>query len=145
MTLAIDPGEVSGWALFSDQTLVHCGVHSRRTLPVKLDIDRAIIERPLYRPHERVNPNDLITLALNAGEHAGRLQAHGVFEISYVEPHVWKGGSIPKDISHARIFAKLEHAEKQIICAAGLMMAKGKQHNMLDAVGIGLFMVGRKA
>lgn len=53
-------------------------------------------------------------------------------------PREWKG-STPKDIHHKRVLAKLSTRE-----ASGIpVMAKSLLHNCLDAVGLGLFHLGR--
>lgn len=99
-----------------------------------------MIERPIIKPYGRQTerPKDIITLALRAGEAAGRLMIYGT-KIDYVEPHVWKGGPIKKTISHARIRRKLSSAENLIADRYAL------KHDAMDAIGIGLFAVGRKA
>lgn len=137
MLIAIDPGANAGWALFNGRELVICGCG---TPPIHSDIKRAMIERPIIKPfgRQKERPKDIITLALRAGEAAGRLMTVGV-QIEYVEPHVWKGGSIPKKISHARIRRKLTSQENLVIDRYA------RTHDAMDAVGIGLFAIGRRA
>lgn len=52
-------------------------------------------------------------------------------------PHGWKG-NIKKEIMTNRILASLTDAERGVIVSAG-----SKDHNTVDAVGIGLWQLGR--
>lgn len=140
--LAIDPGRCTGWALFDGRTLIGCGLDPS---PAAFEsIDRVVIEYPIYRSHERVSPNDLIKLALNAGEWGGLARASRV-KPEYVLPHVWKGGSIPKEISHERIKRKCNSTEWTLVKDSCVDFSKSTIHNVIDAVGIGLWAIGRKA
>lgn len=85
-----------------------------------------------------------MTLALCAGEWGGRYKDLGC-DVTYVEPDRWKGGAIPKDKHQPRIWKKLEAREKVILDAVCNGMADGDRHNVVDAVGIGLYAVGRQA
>jgi hypothetical protein len=142
MLLAIDPGQATGWALLNfEGRLLHCGLNTPPdALPAA---SRVVVERPRIYPGGRTkNPNDVLSVALNAGEWAGRYQARG-FATEYVEPSKWKGGSVPKEISHPRIFAKLLPSEQLVLSDAGKGIAPSKRHNIIDAVGIGLWAAGR--
>jgi hypothetical protein len=134
--LAIDPGARSGFAVFEGTTLVWCGISHPGVL-----VGEYVIEKPEYRKHERVDPNDLITLAIRVGEWRGRAIGEGA-DVRLVTPMQWKG-AVPKSIHHPRILASLEATERTILhdvkCAATSM------HNVIDAIGIGLFAVGRRA
>lgn len=80
-------------------------------------------------PKQKGDPNDLIDLALVVG----RLYPDVLYK-----PREWKG-QVPKDAMVKRIESKLTQEEKGRIekCSASL------RHNVLDAVGIGLFHLGR--
>jgi hypothetical protein len=93
---------------------------------------------------QRARPADVIKLATRAGEAAGQYARPYGVEPEYVEPHAWKG-SVDKNTHHARIWAKLKPDEQAIVSAAARGIAPSKRHNILDAVGIGLFAVGRRA
>lgn len=93
---------------------------------------------------QEVPPNDLITLAVRAGEVGGAFRALGAV-VDYVLPRTWKNGPIPKDVMHKRILRRLDDAERALIDVAGRGMAPSKRHNMLDAVGIGLWGLRRLA
>lgn len=145
MLLAIDPGTVTGWAVFGKEgRLVGCGLGDPRSERSYFfgsnTVARVVIEHPKIYPGGRTkNPDDIAKLAGKAGEWHGRFEANGP---EYVYPHQWKG-STPKEIQHARDWAKLSEAERAVVDAAGRGIAPSKRHNMLDAVGIGLFAVGR--
>jgi hypothetical protein len=156
MLLAIDPGLDTGWALFSTAgQLVACGLGDPRLSDRHrvADLRTVVIERPFVYPRGQTkNPNDVLSLAVNAGEWGGLYRQWA--DVKYVLPFQWKG-SVPKKISHARISAKLSDAEKAVVdtamargrsCASkalGRPIARSLQHNVLDAVGLGLFTVSR--
>lgn len=86
------------------------------------------------------DPNDLIELAGVVGRVAGELRATS--ERSFL-PREWKG-TLDGDVMVERIKARLgelphEHLRVQ------LPRAQDKHHNVWDAVGIGLHVVGRLA
>ena len=146
MILAIDPGVDSGWAILDTPTraLQGCGLGSPN--PTGRSFDRIIIECPKLRPWGEKNPNAILTLARNAGQWGGRLEHLGPVE--FILPNDWKG-SVKKEISHSRLWAKLSSEEKDVVDAAFKAhpgrngMAPSKRHNVLDAIGIALWGVGR--
>jgi hypothetical protein len=109
-------------------------------------ITRVVIERPMIYPggRQKARPADIIALAVRAGEWGGKVAAFTGSVPEYVEPARWKG-QVPKDIHHARILAKLSPEEQAVLTSAGNGVAPSKRHNIVDAVGIGLFAVGRRA
>jgi hypothetical protein len=139
--LGVDPGADQGWALFDlDGRLIACGLGD---VP-RGDVFGAVIERPVIYPRgkQKARPRDVITLAIRAGETGGKLRAAGV-EVEYVEPRTWKRGALRKSVSDSRIRAKLSAEEKKVLLAGCKGLCKTKAHNVVDAVGIGLFGVGR--
>ena len=149
MLLAIDPGADAGWARFNSTTLQACGLAGTPAVAVCADdakIERVIIEKPMIYPggRQQARPADVIKLAVRAGEWGGRATALWAVVPEYVEPFRWKG-SIPKDIHHARIWARLTPVEQAVVSEAARGMAPSKRHNVMDAVGLGLYAIGRKA
>lgn len=142
--LAVDPGADTGWAIFDDDTLKVCGMGVGGCM--RNGITRAVIEKPMIYPggRQQARPADVIKLAVRAGEWGGRCESWFGIQAEYVEPFRWKGG-IPKDIHHARIWAVLKPTEQAIVADAAKGIAPSKRHNLMDAVGIGLYAVGRKA
>ena len=141
MLLAIDPGADAGWALLGDDKLLAAGLNegALREAPT-----RAVIERPMIYPggRQKARPADVIKLAVRAGEWGGRISERFGIEPEYVEPHTWKG-TVPKEIHQARIWAKLDASERTVLDKAGSGIAPSKRHNIVDAVGLALYSVGR--
>jgi hypothetical protein len=92
-----------------------------------------VIEKPqLYHSQRRdVDPRDIIDLARTVG--ACHILAPEVIEFS---PTAWKG-QVPKPIHNARVLAKLSTSELAVLGQGA------KNHNVVDATGIGLFYLGR--
>lgn len=145
MLLAIDPGCDTGWALFdSARRLTACGLGDPRpVVAIYGNPDRVLIESPFLRPRGEKNPNAILKLARNAGEWGGRFG-----DVEYLTPNDWKG-CLRKETSHARLWTKLDDKEKSVVDRAFKThpgrdgMAASKRHNVLDAIGIGLFGVHR--
>lgn len=150
--LAIDPGADTGWALFdSARRLQGCGLGTPAPTGTLLEV---IIECEQLRGRGEKNPNSILLMARNAGEWFGRFDGLA----RYIRVADWKG-STPKDINHRRTFACLDPSEIKalVIGCSGLSprsapidqaIRKGltkadKRGNVLDAIGIGLFGVGR--
>ncbi len=156
MLLAIDPGENTGWALFdSARRLFACGLGTPDPVPMG-SLDDVVIECEQLRGRSEKNPNSILLMARNAGEWFGRYA--DIAPVRYIRVVDWKG-STPKDIDHRRTFAKLSPSElKQLLIGCkdlsprsaaidaairvGLTKAD-KRGNVLDAIGIGLWGVGR--
>jgi len=84
----------------------------------------------------KTNPNDLLDLAMCSGAFYGALCVEMRSNLTLVEPAEWKA-QVPKDITRRRIEGFLTDAEKAVIKKGGEM------HNVYDAIGIGLFALGR--
>lgn len=150
--LAIDPGAKAGHALFRHGALTYAGLGFPADADIPADAT-VVVERPCIYPgrRQKARPRDIITLALTAGQIAGVLMARGL-EVRYVEPAEWKGGAIGKEVSHARIKRRLTEDEHAVLEAAiatggyrGKRMAPTRQLDLLDAIGIGLWAIGRQA
>lgn len=146
--IGIDPGAVTGWSSFWEAELISAGTIKRgklEELPVPEMLPGVIvIEKPVVYPTGlgKGDPNELIDLALWAGEIAGwlRARAPGV-DIVFVAPRRWKG-TVPKHISNERTLDALEGSER--LKLPRRPRAKDFDHNMLDAVGIGLWQLERE-
>lgn len=148
--IAIDPGACNGYAIFYSGALVFAGVFKGEDieeLPRQafmqfsggFALDLVVIEKPVIYPLDtKGDPNQLITLAIRAGEIAGRFR-YANREVEWVKPRTWKG-TAPKDITNRRTLAKLTDEEKECLPR----LPKTKAHNMLDAIGIGLWYLEKK-
>lgn len=142
MLLAIDPGEDLGWALFSRIALLNCGIEDceRLAFPIgRLVIERLVIECPyIYPKAGKANPNDMITLARKVGRIEERFDHVPIKQVVF--PRTWKG-TVPKEIHNRRVIAKLDAREVETLHA--VKCTEKKLHNVIDAVGLGLWALGR--
>ncbi len=141
--LAIDPGASTGWAWFRRGELISCGRVNPECycdLTVYASdraIDTVLIECPRAYPRGKVDPNDLIRLARRVG------QLEAIFpgaEIVY--PHTWKG-TLSKVQCHARWLGKLSPAEVGALAGGLLGVPKSAQHDVQDAVCLGMWRIGQ--
>ena len=155
--LSIDPGfRYFGFAVFTDSTLVHAGLSEtkqdqdpweawRGQPPSFLNIAyllddyewverKAIIEIPKIH-RDTPNTEAITKLSAACGAYTAILQAAG-FDVEWVEPRTWKG-TTPKAVMFKRIIAKLSDEEYTSI-------SKPKDHNVVDAIGIGLWKTKRR-
>lgn len=96
-----------------------------------------LIERQRVYPGPRgkkTDPNDLVDLSGVVGAIAYAAFAAAIPEVLGVFPAEWKG-QVPKEVMNARVLARLAEAEKECL--------HSKDHNTLDAVGIGLYYTKR--
>lgn len=153
MLLAIDPGVHTGWCVLNTSLnppeIQACGLGLKDLHPILAQIYHmvagAVIEVPQVYPRSPVPPNDLITLAVTAGRIMGVLEDKYGFTFKEVWPKQWKG-SVPKSIHNRRILASLSEANKYHLnrCLKGFKVAKSNENNVIDAVGLSLWYVGRR-
>ena len=128
-----DPGScpVQGWAELPLRLI------NRLQRPASLD--RIVGERQVVYPGAKgmkTNANDLLDLAMCSGAFYGALCVEMRANLTLVEPAEWKA-QVPKDITRERIENLLMGKELNVIKKGGEM------HNVYDAIGIGLFALGR--
>ncbi len=108
--------------------------------PFDLDEYRAVVELPRIYPGSRSGrPNDLVDLAAAAGI------IGAVFgPVEFVHPRTWKG-TVPKEVMTRRILTRLTDEEHKVHdrYEAARPRAKKPDHNVLDAIGVGLWKRGR--
>jgi hypothetical protein len=106
------------------------------------------VESPVIYPHGKkqregqIPDNDVVKLARLAGELAGRYRA-SVDLREYVLPRTWKG-TVPKSITERRVLEVLDARETQLLYSTKSARARSLDSNVVDAVGIGLWRLGRK-
>ena len=147
--LSIDPGTKDmGWALWTDEKLTDCGIARAKdwitTVRMLPDVnpERLYIEdQQIYRS-SNINAHSLIAVARVVGAVVMRFSDSPTLrEVHIIKPREWKG-QVPKDICNKRTIARLSDAERTILTKKSYR--KTILHNLLDAVGIGLWALGRK-
>jgi hypothetical protein len=100
--------------------------------------ERVIAEIPVvyFRNKQKVDANDLVHLA---GVSYAALALFGGCGTG-VTPQQWKG-TLAKEIFAKRILSRLSAYEMSVL--DDLKMAESKKHNVIDAIGLGLWGLGR--
>jgi hypothetical protein len=139
MFLAIDPGEHPGYAVLSDKLeLVWCGIQAPGSPNITCFRPSVVLcERPTVYPKMKVDPANIITLAITAGKLVQPWLEAGAKE-AWVEPRTWKG-NIPKDIHHASIFSKLSTLEQDVVSRCLKGVAPTWREDAMDAVGLAMY------
>jgi ribosomal protein L37E len=124
--------------------------------------DMLLIERPeVYPGPQPSRSDDIVRLAMLAAQLGAYLEACGAPTPRFARPREWKGQT-PKPIHHRRIWSILEPPERDVFCAVAgkteteivtkielacaeygrshkIKRYSWKAHNLLDAVGLGLW------
>lgn len=140
--LTIDPGNVTGWARFTDKKLVAAGTVKKADAFVAdphWRPDLVLIEMPRWYPHDHSDVNDLLDLSVFVGELKQHYESLGHL-VELVWPRTWKG-NVPKGITNRRVLAALTPEEVALLPKRP--RAKDFDHNMLDAIGLGLWKLWR--
>lgn len=97
-------------------------------------VDHFVSEFPqVYRAGaSKGDPDDLLQLAGIVGVFSANIAAR---EYLAIRPREWKG-NVPKDVHHARLTKALDDHERLIVEESA---PPSLRHNVLDAVGIGLW------
>lgn len=149
--ISIDPGvKFTGWAYFEDKRMEDCGLIKAKRLNEMFakceetleyysrHCNQIVIEKPQVYAQRKMkgDANDLITIGLVAGFCASLcLDPH------FILPRDWKG-TVNKDIMTERIQDRwMNELERGILREA--KVAKTYRHNTIDAIGIGLWYLGR--
>ena len=149
MIAAVDSGlHHVGWSIFDGARLVACGlwrddVRRPQVLPAPEGIERVTQEVPkIYRGQKKkVRPQDLLNISARGGYVCGLLVRNSELAThKLIAPRDWKG-TIDGDAFLDRILGRLGLSERALIKACGC--PPYLEHNVIDAVGIGLWEVGR--
>lgn len=98
-----------------------------------------VVEYPEQYSHTPAPRSSVQGLACTGGGIVSMLKKDSN-KVEFVLPKTWKG-QVPKDIMLNRIVAKLSDTEKQILESKNYI--KSKKHNVIDAIGLGLFKLNR--
>lgn len=110
----------------------------QRGVDLNTDSVKAAAEYMEWHPGaDNSNPVDLIQVATIAGVLAGIVGA----EVRFIPPSLWKGG-VPKSIMRDRQTKLLKPSEVSLVKTVSRMEGEAF-HNAMDALGIGLFALGR--
>jgi len=140
--LSIDPGVTTGTAYFINGELHRAFAipfEKLMTEPPQAFFNEVILEFPKWRPHSGAEIDDLLGLAHKAGRIEQFCLERGMV-VDRVWPHVWKG-SVPKPIHNQRVLRTLSSDELARVPLRP--RAKTPDHNCIDAIGIGLWKLGR--
>ncbi len=135
MLVAVDPGKTTGIAVFHDGEIIDAfkvkdPINTRWVWP-RHPPELAVIEIPRIYPRGHPRPQNIVTLALNAGYLAGCFSKHQL-----VFPRDWKG-TRPKDVCRRLSMSLLSDEERRIMTGV-------KDDNVWDAIGIGLWRLRRR-
>ncbi len=97
------------------------------------------VEKPILYKKGTARPKDIIDLREIFGAFIGGIEAE---LYATPTPSTWKG-TIDGDILNERVLDRLEPYEKSMLSMAQRNGADGLSDHVLDAVGIGLFTLGR--
>ena len=136
IVMGIDPGaQHAGWCVMDENDIITLGVatgEKDELLPSlglwRGQIDVLVVERMQAYPQSTVPVGDLLDVQFTGGFLAGTLAAKTLLT---PRPREWKG-TIPKDIHHRRIIARLgSHATVRLG-----QIKKTIRHNAIDAIGL---------
>ncbi len=152
MTLvSIDPGKhMFGWAAFEDGHLYRCGLvkgddfqEMMQTFDIRsvaMSVPTQIVVEVPQVYQQRMwkgDPNDLIDVAIVAGAVAARFRCETIF----IRPRKWKG-TRPKKVCNKLTLDTLDPNEMGVYQWIDVLASL--RHNVLDAIGIGLWRLGRR-
>ena len=143
--VAIDPGVKNlAWAEYHGRELARCGLsragsaaEHAAALGTLADPDVLVLEQMV--PRDLPNAADLIAVSHTGAYVAGALRP---LELRYHTAQQWKG-SVPKRVHHPRIAQKLTPEERAVVAECAVRVPASLLHNVWDAVGLGLWGLGR--
>lgn len=155
---SIDPGEHCRFATwdcaFRSFQLVACGTWV--TQEAVGDDTRLVIEDQVIYPPRRgfkgtKNPKSIIHLAHQAGHVTSIFGGPQSPRVKWVLPKSWKDGTAkPKKaadwasyVIHRLVLAALAEHERALYVTALMLYPDGQKHDLTDAVGLGLWELGR--
>lgn len=143
LTYAIDPGKArTAVAAFDGAEFVGVYFTTASEVGVAAEHRGAVfMEIPRIYPGSPVRQNDLIDLTAAGMGVAAKLTNDRV-AVKTVEPAQWKGQA-PKEVIRKRIKRLLTQSERMRLDLCLKYVKKSLQHNLYDAIGIGLYSLKR--
>jgi hypothetical protein len=150
--VTIDPGMSTGVAEFQNEVLLNVGLikfeccrQYTKDLFRLMDVakpERVVIEIPKIYPfkNQKGDQNDLIKLAVQAGICIAA--ASPFCHVEEVHPQEWKGQR-PKEVDNKHTLSLL-YDPVELDVFNSLQISKNLRHNVLDAIGIGLWVLKRR-
>lgn len=137
---AIDPGtNYYGYARFEARRLVECGYATTCDVPSWRRSSPLVIEGQIARTGSRARPQNVIDLAFCAGWIRGQYRGD---VIKIEDPQMWKG-TIDGAVMLERIKGKLDEREHKLLLLELAGWPRSKHEHVIDAVGIGLWILRR--
>jgi hypothetical protein len=148
--MAIDPGEDTGISFFEHSNLVSANLirvtfggddqtfEQIHSLILHYKPTKGILEMPRIYPYQKAEPNRILSLAVKTGMALAAMR-HGKVNVDLVNPHDWKG-TVPKKIHNQRVLNALTEKEKELL---EKIQPASKRHNVIDAIGLGLWYLKR--
>lgn len=139
--IAVDPGKKTGVARFESGRLVEAYVAEPAALLERkiYPPPRVVIENPRWYPYDHKDVNDLLDLAVLVGRYQQHFAGQGA-QVELVWPRTWKG-TAPKKVTNMRALAALSPEELAVVPLRP--RAKDVDNNVADAIGLGLWKLGR--
>lgn len=103
------------------------------------ECELVVIECPAIYPKSKAPPQDIMHL-YGAVIAIAQVCIQYFVRVEFVEPRTWKG-NVPKEIFGKRIESKLLPKESKLALLD--RFPKTKRHDVVDAIGIGLWHLGR--
>lgn len=142
--LCFDLAKSSGWATFVEGRLVQAGygtfdflARQRHWADEEYPGTLVLIETPHHA--WRATTEDVIKLGIMVGKIEERYERRGC-RVERVKPVEWKG-SVDADVMTARILKRLTLEELKLVPVRP--RAADYEHNAVDAIGLGLWKLGR--
>lgn len=118
-------------------------VHNRVWQDWKVYPNRFLVEHMQVYTGQPVPSADLLDVQSVSAMLCNMFWSQCEGAVQAVLPATWKG-QVPKHIHHARVLKELSPAETVVLQKGFLGVRKDLQHNVLDAVALGLYGVGRR-
>jgi len=150
LLICFDPGAICGFSVWVGGKLTACGYGKHAKFmeepvhPGRLVGGVFLVERPVSYPGKRmkVDPNSLMQTDFRAGELSVLYRLLGMQCEEVRPPSAWKG-QVPHEEIEERVLDRVTDEERLLIHASKSARSKGLDHNLIDAVGIGLWRLRR--